>query len=331
MSTTAPLTRPGPAGRSRRLPGLSVALGLLLSLLMVTGCSAADLGAPAPQDAAPRDAASQLESGADAAGSDDGGGESGTDAGSVDVGAGDPMMVRSVRLQVVVEDVSAAVSRARAAATGAGGWVSSEEVSPATDDRAGWATIVLRVPSEDLDAVVTELGELGEVGSIRSEAEDVTVEYRDVEARVSTLEASAERLRELVGEATGVEAIASLERELADREAELDALKARMKVLADDVARSTISLHLAEDSEDLSGTGSGSGFVAGVKQGWEAFLSSVTVLLTALGALLPFLAVAAVVLVPLLLLRRRRARSRTTGLASPGDRQADAAGNPDRA
>lgn len=219
-----------------------------------------------------------------------------------------PLMVRTVRLEVLVDDILPAVSRARAAAISAEGWVSSEEVRPGTEDEPGWATIVLRVPSEDLDAVVTSLGELGAVTASRSDAQDVTSEYRDVEARIATLEAGADRLRELVADASGVEDIARLESELASREADLDSLKARMKVLAQDVSRSTITLHLAEDAETLEATVPDTGFLAGLRDGWEAFTTSVTVLLTAAGAVLPFLLVAALVGWPLLVWRRRRSR-----------------------
>jgi hypothetical protein len=239
-----------------------------------------------------------------------------TGDGTVSLDGDDPLMVRSVELEVLVEDVLAAVSRARAAATATGGWVSTEEVRPGDEDRPGYATLVLRIPSADLDAVVTGLGELGEVTSSRSSAQDVTTEYRDVEARVATLEASAERLRDLVGQATGIEAIAALERELADREAELDALKARMKVLAEDVSRSTITLYLAEDSESLAEAVPATGFVAGLQQGWAAFAASVTVLLTALGAVLPFLLAAAVLALPLLAWRRRRAAASSASMAT---------------
>lgn len=234
------------------------------------------------------------------------------------------MMVRNARMDVVVEDVGAAVSKARATATAAKGWVASEEVTSGTERRPGWATLVLRVPSADLDTVMTTLSELGEVSSSSSSAEDVTVEYRDVEARVQTLQASVDRLRDLVAEADDVNAIASLERELADREMELDALKARMKALSEDVSRSTITLHLAEDGQTLEETTPDTGFLAGMRQGWEAFQSSLTVVLTAAGALLPFLVLGALVLVPLLVWRRRR-------LASRRDRHAAAAGDPDRA
>lgn len=307
--------RPGALHRTLLLPLL-----LVLALLGLTSCSASSMG-PGDSDGGAigqdsRDVAQVGSEAADAGGDDAAARPDPVDGltgdGTVSLDGDDPLMVRSVELEVLVEDVLAAVSRARAAATATGGWVSTEEVRPGDEDRPGYATLVLRIPSADLDAVVTSLGELGEVTSSRSSAQDVTTEYRDVEARVATLEASAERLRDLVGEATGIEAIAALERELADREAELDALKARMKVLAEDVSRSTITLYLAEDSESLAEAVPPTGFVAGLQQGWAAFASSVTVLLTALGAVLPFLLAAAVLALPLLAWRRRRARTSTT-------------------
>lgn len=242
------------------------------------------------------------------------------------VADGAPLMVRTVEVELLVEDVLSAVSRARAAVVAADGWVSSEEVRPGTDDGPGWATLVLRVPSADLDATVTSLGDLGEVTSSRSSSEDVTTEYRDVEARVATLEASADRLRELVEEAGSVESIANLERELAAREADLDALKARMKVLEEDVSRSTITLHLAEDAATLAQTAPRTGFLAGLQQGWAAFAASVTVLLTALGGVLPFAVVAALVVLPVLAWRRRSRRAAGSAPVSSSAVRGDDAG-----
>lgn len=324
--TAQPAARRRPTGHrpGRARPGrlLLLPLLLVLALLGLTACSSAmDTSEPGAGGA---DSAGQGEQGGEESLLEDQRGDAGDDGaagdpqdaspGTVETDGPTPLMVRSVTMEVVVEDVLAAVSRARAAAVGVDGWVSSEEVRPGRGEgagrTAGWATLVLRVPSEDLDAVVTGLGDLGEVTSSRSSAEDVTTEYRDVEARVATLEASTQRLRELVEDAGSVESIANLERELAAREADLDALKARMKVLAEDVSRSTVTLHLAEDEETLAETAPETGFLAGLQQGWEAFATSVTVLLTALGAVLPFALVAALVLVPLIV-RRRRAGSRS--------------------
>ncbi len=309
-------------------------LALLLALALLLGACSASGGS---DDLARQD--SEVGAAGQAAPADGAGDDAGDDAAAADeAGAADPdaavleaavpgadvtegsapLMVRRVDLELVVDDVTAAVSRARAAAVAADGWVSSEEVRPGRDDEPGWATLVLRVPSKDLDSVVTGLGDLGEVTSSTSSAEDVTTEYRDVEARVATLEAGAERLRDLVAEAGSVESIANLERELAEREADLDALKARMKVLADDVSRSTVTLHLAEDAGTLAETTPDTGFLAGLRQGWEAFTASVTLLLTALGGVLPFAVVAGLVAVPVLVWRRRARQGRPGGAREHG-------------
>ncbi|MFK5689443.1 DUF4349 domain-containing protein [Ornithinimicrobium sp. LYQ92] len=309
--------------------------GMLAGVLVLAGCSsdtgggdqAESVGAGADSAGADDSGSAGEDMGAeDAGGEDAGGGEDGSSGdeaagvGSVDAASLEttgPLMVRSVELDLVVDDVGAAVTRARATAVGLGGWVSSEDVRPgggsdvgadSGGSRGGYGSMVLRVPSEDLDAAVTSLEELGEVQASRSSAQDVTTEYRDVEARVATLEAGAERLRELVAEAPSVEAVASLESELAQRESDLDALKARLKVLSEDVSRSTITLHLAQQGEDLGETRPDTGFVAGLGRGWDAFTGSVSLVLTATGALLPFLALAALLGLPVLWWRRRSAR-----------------------
>lgn len=293
---------------------IMVVLALLLAL---GGCSAAsesanDGGSDAGADYAQADAGAEqdrAESGSEA-GSQAAEGAAAIGEGSVAADDEAPLMVRRVEMDVVVEEVSAAVTRTRAVAAGVGGYVSSEDVRPGTEERDGYGSLVLRVPSADLDGVITSLEELGELRGTTSSADDVTSEYRDVEARIATLDAGAQRLRDLIEEAPDVTSIASLERELSTREAELDALKARMQVLSDDVSLSTITLHLAEESDDLSETRPDTGFVAGLRQGWDAFAASVTVVLTLIGALLPFLAVLALVLVPTLWWWRRRRASR---------------------
>lgn len=286
-------------------------------VLVVGACSSSDMAGTSGDDSA-ADAAwvGDQQSSPDAAGDGsierEAAGESGTTDTSTPV---QPMLVRRLTMDILVEDVTDAVSRARATVIGVNGWVSSQDVRPATETRPGRASLVLRVPAAELDGVEETLSELGVVTLSQDTAQDVTTEYRDVDARIRTLEASAERLRDLISEAGSVDSIVGLERELASREADLDALKARMQVLSEDVARSTITLHLAEESEDLEQTGPRTGFVGGLQSGWEAFLGSIAVLLTALGAILPFAVAAAVLLIPVLWWRRRRGTTRRTAKA----------------
>lgn len=221
------------------------------------------------------------------------------------------MMARDATLRVTVEDVNPAAADVRAAATAADGWVVSEEVQPdaAIDSYDGYAVLVISVPSTALDTTIANLEPVGRVTGSTMTSQDVSAQYTDTTARIETLESSITRLRGLMEDATGIEDIVSLERELAQREADLDSLKGLAESLENDVARSSITITLqeadplapVETPEEAS-----TGFVAGLDNGWQAFLSGVTFVLTALGALLPFALVAALIAVPVLWWRRRR-------------------------
>ena len=87
-----------------------------------------------------------------------------------------------------------------------------------------------------------------------------------------------------------------------------------------------VTLHLAEDAATLAQTAPRTGFLAGLQQGWAAFAASVTVLLTALGGVLPFAVVAALVVLPVLAWRRRSRRAAGSAPVSSSAVRGDDAG-----
>ena len=221
------------------------------------------------------------------------------------------MIARDAQLGLAVEDVTTAAAEVRAAAVAADGWVVSEEVRPDRGPEVfdGHATLVVSVPSTSLDTTLEKLGPTGRVTSSTISSLDVTQDYRDTTTRIETLESSITRVRALMEEATDIEDVVLLEDELARREADLDVLKAHAKGLEGDVERSSITVTLTEtDPAEPVQTvdDEPTGFAAGVAGGWDAFLGGVTFLLTAIGALLPFAAVVAILGLPVLWWRRRR-------------------------
>lgn len=301
-----------------RLAAAVGALALILALASGCSTSASDEGSDMEPAAGMAETADSAGSDGAAADSDDEAALGGAAAGEVEradqVTQTLPegrMIARDATLQVAVEDVAPAAAEVRAAAAAAQGWVISEEVQPdeATDKYDGYAVLVISVPSTALDSTLTQLEPVGRVTESTLTSQDVTAQYTDTTARIETLEASITRLRGLMEDATGIEDIVSLERELAQREADLDSLKGLAEGLENDVARSSITVTLqeadpatpVETPEEAS-----TGFVAGLDNGWQAFLSGVTFVLTALGALLPFAIVAALIAVPILWWRRRR-------------------------
>lgn len=224
--------------------------------------------------------------------------------------ATEPKLIKQAQVDMTVEDITSAAAELRAIAASSGGAVTYETIQQ-SDGATYPSSMTLSVPADKLDATVDQVAAVGTVISRSASSQDVSAQYVDTQARIESLQRSVDRLRTLIDEATSVTDIAAIESELTQREADLDSLKAQMQSLQGSVEQSTINVTMStrpEVFEDQSG-----GFLSGLRAGWRAFLASVGILLTALGALLPFAVAGAVVLVPLFLVLRRRFRSRPAG------------------
>ena len=227
-------------------------------------------------------------------------------------------MARNAMLALKVKSIGNAAAAVRSISATHDGVVLSEniggsngEIVPLDDPARVTATtygeITISVPADRLDRALTDLSGVGTVLRRETNSENVHDQYVDTESRVKTMRASVDRVRALMARATDIAQIVTLEAELSRRQADLEALESQLASLQDRVARSPIRIGLTTDTGVIADD-PGTGFLAGLKGGWEAFTASVVVLLTALGAVLPFALAAAVVGLPVWWgLRRRRA------------------------
>ena len=296
----------------RSLRRVAGALGIgLLAALVATGCgSSADNKGESTSAGAPAPAAGEPNAAKDAVG---GAGENANGGNTparapVEVPPDERSIIYTGRITVEPGDVNAAAAAAIAAARTAGGVVGGDNRT-SSGDRAE-ATVTLRVPSAKFGEVMTSLGKLGKELGREVKTEDVTEQVVDVQSRIATAQASVERVRALLARATTLGEIVSLESEVAKREAELESLKARLNKLTNLTALSTITAVFTRNGPtEEPKKDDDSGFLAGFKGGWDSFTSSLNVLLTVLGALLPWLVLLGVpVLVLVAILRRAAAR-----------------------
>jgi hypothetical protein len=216
-------------------------------------------------------------------------------------------IIYTAQLTVRVDDVSAAGQEAENIAAAAGGMV-TEEQSDSSGGRSGaTARLTIRVPPAEFRNVMGKLAGLGEKLSSTQSAADVTTQVVDVEARIESQRRSVARVRALLDRARNIGEVVNIESELASREADLDALLARQKQLSTQTDLATVTATLvgpaAEEPEDDPELG----FLAGLRSGWEGFTTALAVMLTVFGAILPFLALVAVLWLPARwLLRRNR-------------------------
>ncbi|WP_188187265.1 DUF4349 domain-containing protein [Nonomuraea sp. SYSU D8015] len=229
----------------------------------------------------------------------------------------DRQVIYTGNMSVRVKRVSAAVDLAKQIVTAAGGYLSKEESSSATESQET-ATLEFKIPPNAYGGVIGRFGkELGTQLSLNQATQDVTLQVADVNSRLKSAEQALESLRSLLKRADTIGQVLDVEREISAREADLESLQAQQKELAAQVSMATLTLRLlgpvAVDEEPEEEP---AGFLGGLKSGWNALVSTVKVLLTVLGAVLPWL-VASLPLVALLVYLVRRNRARRPRLASP--------------
>lgn len=281
----------------RRLLG---AVGLALALVgAAAACGGDDDSASSVGDAVPAaEPADEAMAGDDAGeGGDIATGGSAT-GDFVDLDPSQRQIITTGWVTVHVDDVEEAAAAVIELVESVDGFVAEEETSLGDEP---FATFTLRLPPGDLRAVLSDLGELGEISNQQIATDDVTAAVVDLDSRERTLAASVERLREFLDDADTVTDIAQLESELVRREADLESIRGQLRSLENQVARSTLTVVLTADAPpDDDPT-----FVDAVKGGWDALAATGNALALAFGAIVVWLPVLAVVVGAGWLVRRR--------------------------
>jgi len=255
-----------------------------------------------------------------------------TDAGGAVEGAvdgavdSDREIIATAQATVQVPSIPEAATTIAALAADHGGYVESTEIGkaaamdgtsePAPADSAyGWISI--RVPSDDLPEVIAALGDVGDVLSSSTSKQDVTSISIDLQARIDSTRASVDRLTELMSQSGSVSELIEAEVALTDRQAQLESYEQQLEALQDQVAMSSLQVQLTRENSPT--TADPAGFSDGLLAGWNGLVVSLNALVVAVGFILPWLAIAGVVILIVWLVRRSR-RARRASHATTGDR-----------
>ncbi len=299
----------------RRARRIGVIAGLIVAVAALSGCSSSSDSSSAADAGYGGDAQQGAPAADGAAANESGGGEPATDRSIIITGA----------MYMTVDDPIASADRATGIVQNAGGRIDARSETAPDEHYGGSASLTMRIPSNRLDAVVDDLRKLGTVDQFSTDSYDVTTEVADLEAQISTLRASTDRIQALLIEAEDISDIITLENELARRQAELQSLEARQRGLDDQVSMSTIDLSLTTEPvvvvDDSPET-----FWDGLVSGWDGLVAFLSGALVILGVILPwaalggliFLSVTAVVRARKSRIARRTARSDTTEATSAG-------------
>ncbi|NCC34175.1 MAG: DUF4349 domain-containing protein [Chloroflexia bacterium] len=157
--------------------------------------------------------------------------------------SGERLVIKNGSLSLQVEQVSEVEAQIRTLAEQQGGYIVS--ISTSGSDENLSSSITLRVPENRFDETLTAIEGLAlKIFSRSVSGDDVTEEFVDLESRLRTLEATQERLLELLTRAEDVEAALQVNYALRDIQSEIEQIMGRMKYLQQSAAMSTLFVDL---------------------------------------------------------------------------------------
>jgi hypothetical protein len=150
------------------------------------------------------------------------------------------IIVRTVDMTLVVEDVPQAINNVTELAEKTGGWLVSSDRS-----QKHFGFVSVRVPAETLDETIENLrGFAVEVEAEIINSRDVTDEYVDTTARLTNFEATQDALLRLLERADKVEDALQVQNELTKVQGEVERLQGRIKFLEQTSAFSLVNVRL---------------------------------------------------------------------------------------
>ncbi|SHV47298.1 Uncharacterised protein [Mycobacteroides abscessus subsp. abscessus] len=264
--------------RMRFRPVAFLAL-LIAALWLVAGCSGSS--PTRHSDSAPAPTAAPLKSGADFKGG----------APEAPPPPVEPArdVVKTASLILVAADPAAAADKATAIVDKAGGRV--DERSDDAGSTSGRASVhlVLRVPANGLDAALAALKGLGTVQTLEVKTDDVTAHRVDLDARITALKTSVDRLLAIMRDSKDPDALIKAEDALSSRQAELQSLQAQRDTLRDQITYSSVDVQITAERSGGPAPERYRGFFGQVERGWDTLWAFGSHLVLAVGFLLPWL------------------------------------------
>ncbi len=159
----------------------------------------------------------------------------------------DEKIIKTVDLTVQTKEYDKYISALTASITANGGYIeNSESDMGGYYDSNRYSTYVARIPADNLDAFLAAAGENGKIVSKTENQQNVTLEYVDLESRISAYKTEKETLTKLLEKAESLENVLSIQERLSEVNYQIESYTAKLRVLANRVSYSTVTLRIRE-------------------------------------------------------------------------------------
>lgn len=151
-----------------------------------------------------------------------------------------PKIVYTGTLQLSVENLDEALTKARTAIVGVGGYIGASQLS--TSEERRFASVTYRIPAERWQDGLDALRKLGKVEEERTEAAEVADQIVDLEARIANLRATERTIQAIMDRATEISDILQIQGQLTTVRGEIERMDAQRANLEGRAALATLTV-----------------------------------------------------------------------------------------
>ena len=184
-----------------------------------------------------------------------------------------------------------------------GGFVVESSTAPDSDGRLASGDVVLRVPAARLSELIAGMPGDFTVSSINYSSVDRTAQSVDLAAQLKAATGHRDALEQLLGRTSGIQEITALEEQISQVQRQIDEIQGQTNAVASAVDLATARIGLAERGLKPAPPPSRSGIGDAARTGLDNANAVVAALVLGVVTVLPLLVGAALVIVPLLVLR----------------------------
>ena len=190
----------------------------------------------------------------------------------------DRKIIQSTSVDLASDDILRHFQEIIRFAETAGGFVASSSFSNLDEEQI--ADVTIRVPANQYQSVLASIRGMGTVTTESSDANDVTEEYTDLQARLRTLNATEQRYLELLGQADQINEILLVQDRLDAVRGQIEQVLGRINLLEHLTDLATITVHLRPPTaivEALVDDGGNLNPLEAASASWETSLDALRV------------------------------------------------------
>ncbi len=260
------------------------------------------------------------------------------DGSQIDKGDGEyeRKIIKTAHITSETKDFDGAIKKLETLLTEANAYIESSSVRGVgynVDKRGRSASYTIRVPADKFDALNSGLGNILNITSSSSNADEVTSRYYDIKSRIEVLELQKESLQKMYDNYTDysdVNSLISLQDKLFAVIEEIEAYETQLRLYDDKISYSTVNLSINEVvdyTENKENDTFWQKLGTSLSDGWETFLEILTGIVTVIAFILPELVVAGVVITLIIIFAKKRKKKVKKSKGQNTDTDSDE-GNP---